>query len=99
MMTMDPADYPGVLAELARAEKSTPADADIFYIRGKVFITLNRYQEAITALRRAIALRPMDPSPYYQLGLTYRKLGQSDLARQILDRMQHLKNGVSTVER
>jgi tetratricopeptide (TPR) repeat protein len=99
MMTMDPVDYPAVLAELARAEKSAPADADIFYIRGKVLVALNRHQEAVTALRRAIALRPMDPSPYYQLGLTYRKLGQSDLARQTLDRMQHLKNGATTPER
>ena len=40
MMTMDPVDYPAVLAELARAEKSTPADADIFYIRGKVLVRL-----------------------------------------------------------
>jgi tetratricopeptide (TPR) repeat protein len=99
MMTMDPVDYPAVLAELARAEKSTPSDADIFYIRGKVLVALNRYQEAVNALRRAIVLRPMDPSPYYQLGLTYRKLGQSDLARQILDRMQHLKNGATKPER
>jgi Flp pilus assembly protein TadD len=99
MMTMDPVDHPAVLAELAKAEKSTPADADIFYIRGKVFVALNRYQEAITALRRAITLRPMDPSPYYQLGLTYRKLGQLDLSRQILDRMQHLKNGATTSPR
>ena len=99
MMTMDPVDYPAVLAELARAEKSTPADADIFYIRGKVLVALNRYQEAVNALRRAIVLRPMDPSPYYQLGLTYRKLGQSDLARQMMDRMQHLKNSATTPER
>ena len=33
----------------------------------------------------------MDPGPYYQLGLTYRKLGQTELARGILERMQHLK--------
>ena len=30
----------------------------------------------------------MDSAPHYQLGLTYRKLGQVDLARQILERMQ-----------
>jgi hypothetical protein len=33
----------------------------------------------------------MDPSPYYQLGLTHQKLGQTELAREMLDRMQHLK--------
>jgi tetratricopeptide (TPR) repeat protein len=98
MMTMDPVDYPGVLAELAQAETRTPGDADIFYIRGKVFLAMNRYQEAVTALRRAIALRPMDPGPYYQLGLTYRKLGQTDLAGQTLDRMQHLKQAATAPE-
>ena len=33
----------------------------------------------------------MDSAAYYQLGLTYRKLGQTELARNILERMQHLK--------
>jgi tetratricopeptide (TPR) repeat protein len=99
MMTMDPVDYPAVLAQLAQAEKSTPSDPDIFYIRGKVFVAMNRYQEAITAFRRAIALGPMEPGPYYQLGMTYRKLGETDLARQILDRMQYLKQTTITPER
>ena len=91
MTTMDPVDSPGVLAELAQAEKSTPGDSDIFYLRGKVYLDMNRNQDAIVALKRAIELRPMDPGPYYQLGLTYRKLGQNELARQTLERMQHLK--------
>jgi tetratricopeptide (TPR) repeat protein len=98
MMTMDPVDYPAVLAELAQAETRTPGDADIFYIRGKAYVAMNRYQAAVTALRRAIALSPMDPGPYYQLGLTYRKLGETDLARQTLDRMQHLKPAATTRE-
>jgi tetratricopeptide (TPR) repeat protein len=99
MLTMNPVDYAAVLAELAQAETRTPNDADISYIRGKVFFAMNRYQEAVTALRRAIALGPMDPGPYYQLGLTYRKLGETDLARQTLDRMQYLKPAATTPER
>jgi tetratricopeptide (TPR) repeat protein len=99
MMTMNPVDYPGVLAELAQAETRTPTDGVIFYLRGKVFAAMNRNQEAVIALRRAVALRPMDPGPYYQLGLTYRKLGQTDLARQTLDRMQHLKPSATGPER
>lgn len=91
MLAMDPVDAPAVLAELAQAERSTPNDADIFYLRGRVYVTMSRYRDAVAALQRAIELRPMDPSPYYQLGLTYSKLGQTELARQILDRMQHLK--------
>jgi hypothetical protein len=36
-------------------------------------------------------LGPTDRSPCYRLGLTYQKLGPTELAREVLDRMQHLK--------
>ncbi|HZT29586.1 MAG TPA: tetratricopeptide repeat protein [Bryobacteraceae bacterium] len=91
MLRTDPPDYPHVLEELAWAEKAAPADADLFYLRGKVYAGTNRYPEAVTALRRAIELRPMEPSYYYQLGLVYRKLGQSALARETLARMEYIK--------
>jgi tetratricopeptide (TPR) repeat protein len=91
MLTLDPVEYPKVLAELALAQKTAPNDPDIFYLRGKVYLATNAYQEAVTALKRAIELRPMEPGPYYQLGLTYRKLGQADLAKQVLDRMTYLR--------
>jgi regulator of sirC expression with transglutaminase-like and TPR domain len=59
---------------------------------------MNRYPDALIALKRAIELRPMDPAPYYQLGLTYRKLGRSELARETLERMQHLKETPAAAE-
>ncbi|HWB97701.1 MAG TPA: tetratricopeptide repeat protein [Bryobacteraceae bacterium] len=93
MMTADPVDYPKVLAELALAEKTTPSDPDLFYLRGKVYLATNRQPEAVAALKRAIALRPMEPSPYYQLGMAYRKSGKPELAREILQRMEHVKAG------
>jgi tetratricopeptide (TPR) repeat protein len=98
MLTVDPLDAPGILAELALAEKKAPRDADVFYLRGKVYIAMNRYPDALIALKRAIELRPMDPAPYYQLGLTYRKLGRSELARETLERMQHLKETPAAAE-
>jgi len=91
MMTQDPVDYPAVLRILAQAERSSPGDAEIFYLRGRAYAAIDRNQEAIAALRRAIELRPMDPAPYYQLGLAYRKAGQAELSRQILSRMEHVK--------
>jgi tetratricopeptide (TPR) repeat protein len=91
MLNVDPVDYRAVLRTLAQAEKSTPNDADIFYLRGKAYVATGRSEEAVAAFQRAIELRPMDPSPYYQLGLVYRKLGQVDLARQTLSRMEHVK--------
>lgn len=91
MLSQDPVDYPAVLRVLAQAEKRSPGDADIFYLRGKACAAMGRNQEAIAALQRAIELRPMDPAPYYQLGLTYRKVGQTELSRQVLSRMEHVK--------
>jgi Flp pilus assembly protein TadD len=52
---------------------------------------MGRLREAVNAFQRAIELRPMDPAFNYQLGFTYRKLGQPDLAQQAFARMQHVK--------
>ena len=52
---------------------------------------MNRNQEAVAALKRAIELAPLDPTPYNQLGVAYRKLGQPELARETLNRMELLK--------
>ena len=91
MMTMPTVDYPGVLSELAQAEKRTPNDPEVAYLRGKAYVGMNRDQDAVAALKRAIELAPLDPGPYYQLGLAYRRLGQTELSRQTLGRMQHMK--------
>ncbi|HYM09999.1 MAG TPA: tetratricopeptide repeat protein [Bryobacterales bacterium] len=91
LLAESPVDEAAVLRELAAGEKVAPNDADIFYLRGKTYATLQRYPEAVTALRRATELRPTDPSPYYQLGLAYQKLGQTALAKQQFERMEHVK--------
>jgi tetratricopeptide (TPR) repeat protein len=91
MLMIDPADHPAVLAELVQAEKRTPNDAEIFYLRGKCYLAMNQPREAVAALEHAIELAPLDPGPYYQLAMTYRRLGQTEAARRILDRMQFLK--------
>ncbi|MEO8126976.1 MAG: tetratricopeptide repeat protein [Bryobacteraceae bacterium] len=94
MLSKNPADYPAVLHMLAQAEKSTPLDWEVFYVRGKAYAAIGRNQDAITALRRAIELRPMDAAPYYQLGTVYRKAGQPELARQTFQRMEQVKKTV-----
>jgi tetratricopeptide (TPR) repeat protein len=91
MLAEDPVDRQGVLRELAEAEKLTPGDFDVFYLQGKVRALLDQYKEAEIAFRRAIALRPTEPGPHYQLGLAYRKSGQETRARQEFDLVEHLK--------
>jgi tetratricopeptide (TPR) repeat protein len=83
--------YPAILEELAQAEKISPLDPEIYYLRGKIYNVVNQYREATDALRHAIELRPTDPGYYYQLGLVYEHLGQSSLAREQFERMEHLK--------
>jgi tetratricopeptide (TPR) repeat protein len=91
MLTMDPVDYPKVLTELAVAEKTAPNDPDVFYLRGKALAATKRFREAVIALKRATELRPMDPNAYYQLGLTYQKMGESTLAHETLERLRYIR--------
>ena len=84
MQRMDSPPHQQILGELAAAEKQNPADPDIFDIRGKTLADMKQYGQAIAAFRRAIELRPLDPSPYYQLGLLYRKTGDAALAREMI---------------
>ena len=91
MLAEDPVDSHGALRELAEAERAAPADFDVFYLQGKVHALLNQYKEAEGALRRAIALRPTEPGPHYQLGLVYRKSGQETRASQELDLVGRLQ--------
>ncbi len=95
MMTADPVDYSKVIGQLAAAEKSSPEDPDVFYLRGKAQAGLKQYPAAIASLKHAIALRPMDPGPYYQLGMIYQKTGETALARETLDRMQYVRQATA----
>jgi tetratricopeptide (TPR) repeat protein len=96
MMTMDPVDYPKVLVELAAAEKIAPNDADVFYLRGKALAATNRLREAVIALKRATELRPIEPNAYYQLGLTYQKMGETELAHQTMERLRYIRQIAAT---
>jgi tetratricopeptide (TPR) repeat protein len=91
LLNFNQIDYPQVLAELDKAAKSTPTDADLFYLRGKAFLATNRTDEAVKAFRQAIELRPMEPGAYYQLGRLYQKLGQSALASEQMERVKVLQ--------
>ena len=92
MLAEDAPDRPAVLEELAEAEKSSPADYDVYYLRGKVDLEMGKPHEAIAAFHHAIALRPAEPGAYYQLGLAYRKSGQQGLAKEQFDRVEYLKS-------
>jgi tetratricopeptide (TPR) repeat protein len=91
MLNANPVDYAKVLEELAAGEKVAPTDPDVFYLRGKVYAATGRSSEAIATLKRSIDLRPLEPSPYYQLARLYQKAGKSDLAKEQFERLKVLE--------
>jgi tetratricopeptide (TPR) repeat protein len=91
MLDEDPVDYPGVINELAKAEKASGLDYDVLYLKGRVYVATLQYKQAIEAFQRAIALRSTEPSAYYQLGMAYRKAGLPELAKEPFARMEFLK--------
>ena len=82
-----------ILAALDRAEQISPQDADLYYLRGRIFNSLGRPQDAVVQLQRAIRLQPGFSGAYYQLGLAYQQLGQPELAQEQFRRRSHLEEG------
>ncbi|MCY3776780.1 MAG: tetratricopeptide repeat protein [Candidatus Aminicenantes bacterium] len=82
-----------VLAALDKAEQISPQDADLYYLRGRIFNSLGRHQDAVAQLQRAIRLQPGFSGAYYQLGLAYQQLGQPELAQEQFRRRSHLEEG------
>jgi tetratricopeptide (TPR) repeat protein len=93
LLKQDPVDYESALRALERAEKSSPSDPDIYYLRGKIYAEQGRLEEAVGPLSRAIELAPAAALAYYQLGLVYRKLGRASDAAAQFDRFTFLKGG------
>jgi tetratricopeptide (TPR) repeat protein len=91
MLDENPVDYPGVMDELAKAEKASGQDYDVLYLKGRVYMATLDYQQAIATFQHATAVRPTDPSAYYQLGMAYRKSGRADLAKEQFARVEFLK--------
>ena len=91
LLAEETVNYAQVLQELDQAEKDSPDDYEVYYLRSKVFMATGKYKDAIDALRHAIELRPTEPGAYYQLGLAYRNLGKPELAREQFEKLDVLK--------
>lgn len=73
-----------------RALALDPDDADTHYLRGLMYDQLERFPEAVAAYQRAIDRVPYHASAEFGLARAYQRQGESDLARQHLERFQLL---------
>ena len=62
-----------------------------FYYRGEALNLLDRYDEAVQALRRAAELMPNDPKPFYTLGHLYDRKYLPDEASEMYRRARRLQ--------
>ncbi|MBI3073029.1 MAG: tetratricopeptide repeat protein [Deltaproteobacteria bacterium] len=60
---------------------TTPDRADALILRARAFAALGRFDDAVTAVRRALSQNPGDPRAHFALGETHRALGERDKAR------------------
>ena len=91
-MNVEHPEYDKALEELTQAEKATPADADVFYLRGKIYLATNHNEDAAAALRRLIQRSgPWIPDPITSWGRLYQKLGKPELAKETFDRLKYLE--------
>jgi Flp pilus assembly protein TadD len=59
---------------------------------GKVLIRMGKNQEAVTQLREAARLDPVDSTPHYLLAQTYRRLGQKEDAEREIKIFEDLED-------
>jgi Flp pilus assembly protein TadD len=85
-------DYQQALKYLDRAAQTSPADPNVFYLRGKVYFSTGRYSEAIEAFQKAVQLGPDSSLTCYQFGRALAAAGRQAEARQQFERLQLLKS-------
>jgi tetratricopeptide (TPR) repeat protein len=73
-------------AALVAARQHAPSDPALFAVDGEVALARKRYEDAVTKLTRALELQPRGTRLHYPLGMAYRGLGKTDLARDQLAR-------------
>lgn len=73
-------DYSLKISELKRRLQSNPNDVGLLVQLGNTYFDSNMYPESIEAYEKSLALRPGNPNVLTDLGVMYRRNGQSDEA-------------------
>lgn len=75
-----------VIDQCLRIEELAPDYADVTYNLGQSYVTVNRQQEALPYLRRAVEINPYNVDRRVALAMALRDVGQDDEAVRELDR-------------
>src|SRR5882724_454904 len=78
-------------AHYTRAYTLNPHDAEAQAGMGKLLMTMQKPQEAIQYLRKAVQSDPLNEASHYRLGLAYRKVHMPDEAQKELKLFQDIK--------
>ena len=63
-----------------------PEDASLFFNLAQVYLAQEDIGAAISALERAVVLKPRDAEVHFMLGMTYEQQGLKELARMSMER-------------
>jgi tetratricopeptide (TPR) repeat protein len=74
-------EYEEALAHLGKAATRYPKDRVVRNQMGRIFFLLGRFEEAIAELKEVLQIDPEDLQAHYNLMLSYRGVGNLDLAR------------------
>jgi tetratricopeptide (TPR) repeat protein len=85
-------DYARALAEFREAERSSPKSAELSRASGLLLRRLNRFDEALAAMRRARDLDPRDIASLQDLADQYIMLGRFDEAERAADEVLRLNS-------
>lgn len=86
-----------VFARLGSLERLGRYDANVAKFKGEACRQLERYDEAIGYLRRAVELTPDDVSVYLALGWCYKRTERLDLAIEVLEAAMAMDQEEGTV--
>ena len=92
MLKADHPDYDRALQYLNRAVRTTPSDADLYFMLGKTYFAMGRYAESADNLRKATQLGSNSSLVYYQLGRALEKQGRDAEAKQQFETVRLLKS-------
>jgi len=83
-------DWPAAVQVLGDYTRAHADSADGFNLLGYGYRHLKRYDEALAAYRKALALEPNHRGAHEYMGVAYIELGQLDKAREHLDALDRI---------